>query len=175
MNWIFSIVSFIVMQTKILYDFNKKSPQNDWEIINDGVMGGISRGTYYIDEEGFGVFKGVVSTENNGGFSSVRYDCKNIKTTKESSIILYLKGDKKVYQVRIKDKKNNYYSYITHFNTTGSWETIEIKLADLYPSFRGTKLNLPNYNSNTIEELAFLIGNKKNESFTLMLNKIELK
>jgi hypothetical protein len=47
-------------------------------------------------------------------------------------------------------------------------------MKDLYPSFRGQDLNLPNYNSSSFEELVFLIGNKKNESFQLVIDKIEL-
>ncbi|MFN4198010.1 MAG: CIA30 family protein, partial [Flavobacterium sp.] len=54
-------------------------------------------------------------------------------------------------------------------------EIIEIPLNRMYPSFRGRTLNLPNFEANTIEEIAFLIGNKKNESFTLLIDKIELK
>jgi hypothetical protein len=47
-------------------------------------------------------------------------------------------------------------------------------MKDLYPSFRGQNLDLPNYSSNSFEELVFLIGNKKNESFKLVIDKIEL-
>lgn len=45
----------------------------------------------------------------------------------------------------------------------------------MYPSFRGRKLAQPNFSSDHVEEIAFLIGNKKPESFKLMIDKIELK
>ena len=61
------------------------------------------------------------------------------------------------------------------FKTTGEWQTVELKLAAFYPSFRGRKLNLPNYEAESFEEIVFLIGNKKNESFKLLLDKIELE
>ncbi len=86
-----------------------------------------------------------------------------------------MKGDGKEYQFRIKDQNNNYLSYIITFKTSGEWQTVEIKLADLYPSFRGRKLNLPNFENDSFEEIVFLIGNKKNESFRLVLDEIELK
>ncbi|MFN3640802.1 MAG: CIA30 family protein, partial [Flavobacterium sp.] len=143
--------------------------------VDDVVMGGRSNGNFTINSEGHGVFSGKVSTENNGGFSSVRYQTEKINTTQKSTIILHVKGDGKVYQLRIKDRVNNYYSYITEFKTSGNWETINIPLRDLYPSFRGTRLNMANFNSDSFEEIAFLIGNKKNESFILMLDTIELK
>ena len=90
-------------------------------------------------------------------------------------MLIRLKGDGKEYQFRIKDKSSSYYSYITTFKTSGEWQTITIKLKDLYPSFRGRTLDLPNYSSNSFEEIVFLIGNKKKESFQLLLDKIELE
>lgn len=159
----------------LIYDFNINSSPKDWRIIDDDVMGGLSQGKFSIDAAGNGVFQGKVSLENNGGFSSVRYQFEKLNVSKNSRISIRLKGDGKNYQFRVKDIVNNYYSYITIFKTSGNWETIEIKLSDLYPSFRGQKLNSPNFNSDSIEEIVFLIGNKKKESFQLILDKIELE
>jgi hypothetical protein len=162
------------MNSTIIYDFKKDSSTRDWRIIDDGVMGGVSQGRFSINSEGNGVFEGTISLENNGGFSSVRYGFDKIKVNSKSVVSIRLKGDGKNYQFRIKDKFNNYYSYITTFKTTGEWQTIDIKLSDLYPSFRGRKLDLPNFNSNSFEEIVFLIANKKNETFKLTLDKITL-
>ena len=41
--------------------------------------------------------------------------------------------------------------------------------------FRGYKLNEPNYAGEVIAEIAFLIGNKRNESFSLEIEKIYLE
>ena len=162
------------MNTISIYDFSKNSNVSDWIIVDDVVMGGRSNGRFSIDEDGNGVFSGTVSTENYGGFSSVRYQFDKINTNADSKITLKLKGDGKDYQIRIKDKISKYYSYITTFKTNGDWQEININMKDLYPSFRGQDLNLPNYNSSSFEELVFLIGNKKNESFQLVIDKIEL-
>ncbi len=169
------VIILLFMSTTIIYDFNKNSSKIDWTIVDDGVMGGESRGTFLINADGNGVFAGTVSLANNGGFSSVRYQCDKIKTTNNSKVKIRLKGDGKEYQFRLKDKYNSYYSYITTFKTSGEWQTIEIKLSDLHPSFRGQKLNLPNFVSDSFEEITFLIGNKKNESFQLILDKIALE
>lgn len=169
------VLLMAIFNTTMIYDFNKNTSTSDWRIIDDGVMGGLSQGKFSIDAEGNGVFAGNVSLENNGGFSSVRYQFEKIKVTKTSKIRIRLKGDGKDYQFRIKDKKTTYFSYITTFKTSGKWETIEINLKDLYPSFRGQTLKLPNFHSASFEEIVFLIGNKKNESFQLVLDKIELE
>ncbi len=91
-----------------------------------------------------------------------------------SKVKIRLKGDGKNYQFRIKDDINSYYSYIITFKTSGEWETITLNLKDLHPSFRGQTLNLPNFDGKYLEEIVFLIGNKKDESFELKLDKIEL-
>ena len=159
---------------KLLYDFSTESNPTDWQIVNDGVMGGRSQGNFTIGEQGNGVFYGDVSTENNGGFSSVRYAFEPIKVTAETKIIITLKGDGKDYQFRIKDSLNSLHSYITTFSTDGTWQKIELSVRDFFPSFRGRKLDMPNFDQESIEEVRFLIGNKKDESFKLVIDKIEI-
>lgn len=163
------------MSTITIFDFDKNSSANDWRIVDDVVMGGESNGRFSIDSDGNGVFEGKISLENNGGFSSVRYQFEKVAVTENSRVLITLKGDGKDYQFRIKDKSSTSYSYITTFKTSGDWQTIETKLSDLYPSFRGRKLDLPNFESDGFEEIIFLIGNKKEENFKLILDKIELK
>jgi len=165
----------LLMNSQLIFDFNHDANISDWRIVDDVVMGGRSNGQFKIDSDGNGIFSGDVSLENNGGFSSVRYQFEKINTTKDSKINIRLKGDGKEYQFRVKNKRNTYYSYIMNFKTSGYWENIIINLKDLYPSFRGQTMNIPNFTGNSIEEIAFLIGNKKNESFTLVLDKIEIE
>jgi NADH dehydrogenase [ubiquinone] 1 alpha subcomplex assembly factor 1 len=176
MKIIFLLLLFTsTMKAQLIYDFNHQSNPREWRIVDDVVMGGRSDGQFAIDAEGNGVFSGLVSTENNGGFSSVRYQFDKVSTNANSKVMLRLKGDGKDYQFRIKDNTNSAYAYITTFQTTGEWQDVIIPLKDLYPSFRGRTLDLPNYAAASFEEITFLIGNKKDESFQLVLDKIELE
>ena len=170
-----TIAMVLLINSQLIFDFNHNADISDWKIVDDVVMGGRSNGKFNIDSDGNGVFSGDVSLENNGGFSSVRYQFEKINTTRDSKVIIRLKGDGKEYQFRIKNNRNTYYSYITSFKTSGNWETIVFNLKDLYPSFRGQTMNIPNFAGNSIEEIVFLIGNKKNESFNLILDKIEIE
>ena len=158
-----------------IFDFNEDSNLKKWNVVNDDVMGGRSSSNFIINEEGFGEFSGIVSLENNGGFSSLRHKFQPLKVNEGNKISIKLKGDGKNYQLRIKDKSGNYYSYISTFKTSGEWEKITILIKDMYPSFRGRKLNSPNFSHENIEEIVFLIGNKKNESFKLIIDTIELE
>lgn len=162
------------MNPLTLFDFEKNADIRNWRTVDDVVMGGRSSGSFSLSPEGYGVFAGRVSLENNGGFSSVRYGFEKRQIKGYSKVIIRLKGDGKSYQFRIKEDTGTYYSYIAAFTTTGEWQDIEISLAEMYPSFRGRKLDLPNFSHGTVEELTFLIGNKKPQEFKLMIDTIKL-
>ena len=134
-----------------------------------------SSGRFELNNDGHAVFYGNISLENNGGFSSVRYQPKKIELNKASVINIRLKGDAKKYQLRIKANASDYYSYVTSFFTSGRWQIIEIPLKEMYSTFRGRKLDKFNFFNDYIEEIAILIGNKKKEEFKIIIDKIELK
>ncbi len=169
------LLPFIVISSYTIFDFDKTADISGWRVVNDGVMGGRSKGYFKVNLAGHAAFSGQISLENNGGFSSVRYPFPKTDVHKKSKIVIRLKGDGKAYQFRIKDNSRNYYSYIFPFTANDTWQNIEIPLNNFYPSFRGRKLDLPNFSEPYIEEIVFLIGNKKAESFELLIDKIELK
>lgn len=148
---------------------------DDWKTVDDDVMGGRSQSKFTTDEKGHGVFYGVVSLENNGGFSSVRYRFDKVSITSYTKAFLRVKGDGKQYQFRVKSSKSESHSYKYYFDTDKSWQVIEIPLKMMEPTWRGMKPNLPNYPVETISELGFLIGNKKAEKFDLKIDKIWLE
>lgn len=161
------------MNEQTLVDISKDASLDNWQIVNDGVMGGLSDSAFTIDNEKYGTFKGNISLENYGGFASVKYNLdRNIP--EYSKIALYVRGDKKRYQFRIKASQREAYSYVQNFETNGEWQRIVLDLADFYPTYRGRILDLPNYTPSTLSEIRFLIGNKTAESFHLDIDKITL-
>lgn len=165
----------ITVNNYMLFNFEKQSNTKNWLVVNDDVMGGRSKASLETTQMGTAVFKGTVSLENNGGFSSIRCSTGEVNTQNHKHLMLRVKGDGKKYQVRIRENQNDYYSFIAYFTTNGEWENIKIPLAEMYPSFRGRKLDMPNYQGTTMVELTFLIGNKKAESFELELQKAYLQ
>jgi len=158
-----------------LFDFSIDSDLSNWYIVDDGVMGGRSAGNFLINEEGHGTFFGDVSLENNGGFSSVRYRFEQREVTSYKTCKIRLKGDGKSYQFRVKTDKYDRHSYIYNFETTGQWQTIEVPLHEMIPTYRGRKLNMPDYPKALLEEITIMIANKKAESFKLELDEIILE
>ena len=174
-NLYFMFNSLNLISQNSIYHFENKANLNGWTIVNDDVMGGISKSTLKLNKEGFGVFEGRISTAYNGGFASVRYDCKRIYTKNNNSIKLNIKGDKKEYKIRVKANRNDYYSFTLPFKTSGEWEEIIIPLNEMYATFRGRRLNMKKFNNDYFEQITFLFGNNRNEKFNLKIKSIELQ
>ena len=155
-----------------LFDFSASADISNWRIIDDGVMGGRSQGNFHINNDGHGHFTGNVSLENNGGFSSLRFSFKEMKVNDFSKICIVLKGDQRNYQVRLKSSRYDRHSYTKSISTSGEWQTIEILMSEMIPTFRGRQLNMPNYPGEQLAEFAILIGNKRAEQFNIELDTI---
>lgn len=158
-----------------LFAFDMDSDLSNWYIVDDVVMGGRSDGHFEINEKGHGLFYGDVSLDNNGGFSSVRYSFDEIDLRDKSTCLIRLKGDGKRYQFRVKESRYDRHSYIQYFETSGEWETIELPLRIMYPTFRGMELNMPDFPGQKMQEISILISNKKAESFQLEMDWISVK
>jgi len=167
-------ILFSSISPKLIIEFNKNTDLKKWSVVDDVVMGGQSSGSFKLNSDGHGAFSGDVSLKNYGGFSSVRYECGEISVKGYTKVRIKIRGDGKSYQFRIRLNSKDSYSFITTFSTSGEWEEVEIALKDMYPSFRGRKINQPNFSSDSFEEITFLIANKKEEKFELMIDKIEL-
>lgn len=159
----------------VIFDFESNSSLSEWYVVNDGVMGGLSEGKLSINKKGNAIFEGTVSLENYGGFTSVRYGFEPKNIEGKSKAVIHLKGDGKSYQFRVKTNTNDWLSYVYTFDTSGSWETISIPLDEMYPSFRGRKLDMPNFPIENLSEITFLIANKRAEDFRLEIDKIGME
>ncbi|MEZ2414735.1 CIA30 family protein [Muriicola sp. E247] len=176
MPFIYIIYFLLMGQTPItLFQFSDQSDLSKWQVVIDGVMGGLSKGRILLNADGKGVFQGYVSLENNGGFSLVQYTFDPRDVSSYSAIELKLKGDGKKYQIRVKSDSSQYYNYACSIETTGEWQTISIPFNKFIPQFRGRDLNKPPYPGEKMGEVAILIGNKKAEDFKIEIDKIVLK
>jgi NADH dehydrogenase [ubiquinone] 1 alpha subcomplex assembly factor 1 len=166
---------FAPSNMKEVYHFSPQSNIQAWRIVNDGVMGGVSTSAIALTDAGQGQFSGHVSLANNGGFASVQLDTKIKLAEEKTFVVLRVKGDGKRYEFRLKGDLSQGESYVHPFATSGDWETIRLKLSAFYPQFRGRQLNLPNFNFDRIAQLSFLIANKQNEDFKLLIDWIGLE
>ena len=158
-----------------IYTFLNQKNINEWNVVNDGVMGGISKSSLVLTNSGNGKFSGHVSLANNGGFASIQLDRTILLSQEKKFIVLRIKGDGKRYEFRIKGKSSQFESYVHQFSTSGDWENLKLAIREFYPQYRGRKLNIPNFNFKTIEQLSFLISNKQEEDFELLIDSISLE
>jgi len=170
---VFSMSLFTSSQ--VLFDFNIDSSLSEWTIVNDGVMGGISKSEMIINKDGNAQFSGSVSLDYNGGFASVRYNPNKIDVSSAEAIVIRCKGVPNRYQIRTKSSSKERHSYIQYINVTEEWQEIEIAMKEMYPQFRGYELDMPNYPKIDLEEFAILIANKRYEDFQLEIDWIRLK
>ena len=128
--------------------FEIQVSQNEWEIVNDNVMGGVSIGDFKIQNNRL-IFFGKLSSKFNGGFASIRTR-QRIELNSFKKINLKVIGDGNTYQIRIKDNLSNYYSYAKDFKTNGSEQEIKLNLSEFKPVFRGTPLSIENFDKKLI-------------------------
>jgi NADH dehydrogenase [ubiquinone] 1 alpha subcomplex assembly factor 1 len=156
--------------------FSNQSPNSfsSFSIVNDNVMGGMSQSILASDKVNNLVFNGSISTLNNGGFASFRSQFGSIDVTDYNSINFKVKGDGKRYLFRLKTRISDDHSYVYYFNTTNNWQIVSIPFDKLFPRYRGIKLRMPNYLGEELAEIGILIGNERDESFSLKLKEIWL-
>ncbi len=129
----------------ILFDFQtpNQNLRNIWGAVDDVVMGGVSSSNLILSDN-CAIFTGIVSTDNNGGFASVR--SKNFTQPWDLSsyqgIRLKVKGDGKRYKFITRcEGKWDGVSYCYSFDTVvDEWLTMDILFDDLIPVFRAKTL-----------------------------------
>ena len=153
------------------------SSELPWRIVNDGVMGGLSKSQMQETEEGYARFFGTVSLENNGGFASTRTEVPDEASTGTRTIQIRVKGDGNRYSFRLNPKGPfGRVSYRAYFDTeAGEWQAFTLPLSDFTPTFRGRVLpDTPSIEGQTLEEIGILIADKQEGEFELLIDWIKM-
>lgn len=161
--------------TMTLFEFSAGSDEPAWFSVNDGVMGGVSRGgAKRID--GSLHFRGVLSLENNGGFSSVRSGGPTRDLSGVKAIVLRVRGDGRTYRLQLATNaefRRSRISYQAEFATrNGEWTEVTVPLAGLVPQFRGQRLTGPPLDRSRIEEIGLSLADGNPGAFALEVDWI---
>ena len=154
---------------KTIVDFTQPDEVR-WNIVNDGVMGGLSTSDLEPSGDGTGLFSGFVSLENNGGFASTRATFQSLDLSPYEGITLRVRGDGRRYQLRFRlDGSFDGVAYRAGFETRpGMWLEIDLPFERFQPTFRG---RIPQeagpLDPARIRQMSFLIGDKKQGPFSL--------
>lgn len=162
---------------KTIYNFTEEG-KGKWRIQNDVVMGGRSESKLKMTEESKAHFFGQISLENNGGFCSIHKTSEKepyIIADECSHFVLTLKADGKNYNFRVRTPNGRHsYGFTFPTNKGNNFEKIKIAFKDMAATFHGEVVDVPNYQGENVVEMQLLIGNKKEESFELVLESIEV-
>ena len=159
-----------------MIDFTQASEHQKWSAINDNVMGGISTGGLIYDGKQ-SLFKGDLSLENNGGFSSINRSLESLNPA-VNNVELSFVGDGRTYQLRFTTWKDGYRTNYKHSFETIQGEQLKkvFKLEDFQAVFRGRLLNnAPELKAQDIKQFGFLIADKQPLPFELNLLQIQFK
>jgi monofunctional biosynthetic peptidoglycan transglycosylase len=148
----------------------------EWRVINDGVMGGLSRSGIERTDHDTGVFSGHLSLENNGGFASVRAQVGSLDLSAFSGLQLKVKGDGRTYQLRLRtDDRFDGVAYRAFFETTADkWVTVMIPFEDFMPTYRGRILDdHPALDTTDISQVGFMLADRRTGKFSLEIDWVQ--
>ena len=159
---------------RIVLDFEKSDSSNEWLVINDGVMGGLSSSSFDVTKTGRAVFSGTVSLENNGGFASANMKPSQFDLQGYDGIRLRVKGDGKKYKITLKnDDRFNGFSYRFEFSTQkDKWLTLDVPFTSFIPMLMGQTTSAPPVDKGNIKTFGFLISDKQAGPFRLEIDWI---
>jgi monofunctional biosynthetic peptidoglycan transglycosylase len=149
----------------------------EWFPVHDGVMGGVSSGNFQ-STEGMGVFSGVLSLENNGGFASVRFLPEAADLSAFDSLVLRVRGDGRSYQLRLRDSRRfDGVAYRAEFDTRADeWIELSLPLNDFEPTFRGRRVpEAGPLDRRRIEQITLMIADKKPGPYRLEIEWVRAR
>ena len=161
---------------KTLFDFQAPPISPAWEVVNDGVMGGISTSQFQVLTNTCAVFSGTVRLENNGGFASVRSALARESLTSCRAFVLRVRGDGHRYKFGVRTGAGlDTPLYQCSFPTKrGEWEEHRLACGDFVPTFRGRVLTeVPPLDPAKVTSVGFLIADQQAGPFRLEIGWIK--
>jgi hypothetical protein len=127
---------------RTLFCFESAADASAWNSIDDAVMGGVSRSRLTVTPDRTGVFSGVVSTERNGGFASVRSAARPVDLRGFAGFRLRVKGDGKRYKLSVRTEPSSDGVLYQHgFRPAAdAWVDVDLPFDRFVPTFRGREV-----------------------------------
>ncbi|MDA7622070.1 CIA30 family protein, partial [bacterium] len=158
-------------------EFDKaESDSLSWRVVDDGVMGGLSKGNFGVSDGGILTFKGTLSLENNGGFSSIRTEKVKMDLSGADGLLVRVRGDGRTYQMRFGTDarfRGMEISFMAEFKTSkGEWVEVKIPYDQFKGSFRGMKLKDEVFDPSKVSRLGLLLADKNPGAFEINVDWI---
>ena len=158
-----------------LFEFAGPEASQQWQAVNDGVMGGVSDGRFKITPDKTMEFFGTLSLENNGGFASVRSKPADFHIIAGDAIVVRVKGDGREYVLNLYTKSRRMaFSYRTPLPTKqGEWTEVSVPLTEFIPTAFGRRVQgMGPVQPDDITGIGFMLSDKKPGPFTLEVESV---
>ncbi len=162
---------------RIVFDFTGTNAAKEWQTVNDGVMGGLSKGKFKITDRKTLEFYGTLSLENNGGFASVRSKAKKLGLEKGDILVARVRGDGREYSMNLYVPRPLIaFAYRAAVKTKkDEWIEVKLPLAKFEAtSFGRVVKDAGPVDPKEINALGFLLGDKKAGPFRLEVEWIKV-
>ncbi len=157
--------------TMKLFDFNNID-EASWQVVNDGVMGGRSKGFVSI-EAGAMQFTGTLVTRG-GGFTSVRV-FKSLDIDGYDGLELRVRGGGRTFEVAVDDGtrfRGRTVSRRAPFDTSAEWTLARVPFSALGTTVFGRRVNVSAIDLSNVNRIGFFIADGKDGPFRLEVDEV---
>ena len=114
---------------------------SDWRVVNDGVMGGVSRSSFDFAQAvsgGHAEFSGTLSFARNGGFVSVRGKLPAGACAGATGVVLTVRGSRLPFKFCVRDRASwDSEGYQADFTPSDEWAEVRLPFSSFIPSRYG--------------------------------------
>jgi monofunctional biosynthetic peptidoglycan transglycosylase len=160
-----------------LFDFTGTEAAQQWQAVNDGVMGGVSDGRFRITHKNTLEFYGTLSLENNGGFTSVRTKPADLDIKAGDELVIRVKGDGREYVLNLYTKSRRMaFSYRATLPTVkNEWTEVAVPLEEFIPTSFGRRVQgMGPVEPSEITSIGFMLSDKKAGPFEMQIEWVKV-
>lgn len=131
MKFLFTLMLLLALTNLPTVDFGNGKSGSDWQIINDGVMGGLSEGKAVLTDSSL-LYSGRISLDNNGGFSSLRSRFGDMDLSGFETVSIRFRSEGQPFAFVLETSRVWYQpSYRYKFATAqDEWKTVTMPLSE---------------------------------------------
>ena len=151
-------------------------PSLAWHVVNDGVMGGVSRGDITLTPEGTLLFAGELSLAFQGGFASFRSQPTALGLQPGDRLRLVVRGDGRTYSANLYPERGPMaFSFRAALPTQADTESeVVLPLRDFCATQFGREMPGVTLEASSITVLGVMLADKRPGPFTLEVRRIEI-
>jgi len=154
-----------------LFEFGS-AKEASWRVVNDGVMGGRSKGFVSL-EEGTLRFTGTLVTRG-GGFTSLRA-ARPTDLSNYDGLELLVRGNGRTFEIEVSDGarlRGRSVSRRAAFKTTDEWIVVRVPFSSLLTTVFGQPVNVKSIDLSNVDSFGLYIADGIDGAFRLEVDAI---